>query len=207
MIDAHKCLQHFVNARDRGYGVISHVPSCKANRELPNKACVESIADQFSLSPEDRAQLLPSGKQTIIANRVHWAATYMVKAGLLDRPKRGTITATDRGRVILSKNLQKIDNKFLEQFQEFQDFQSGAKDKEKQTLNQLVKSNISETVATPEEQIEIASQEMNSALRDELLARIIAADPTFFGPMPEMWGGTQPILWARHAYPAKQPAG
>src|SRR5215510_5467489 len=110
-----------------------------ANRELPNKTCVENIADQFSLSPEDRAQLLPSGKQTIIANRVHWAATYMVKAGLLDRPKRGTITATDRGRAILSQNLQKIDNKFLEQFQEFQDFQSGAKDKKKQTLNQLVK--------------------------------------------------------------------
>ena len=31
MIDAHKFLQHFVNARDRGYGVISHVPSCKAD--------------------------------------------------------------------------------------------------------------------------------------------------------------------------------
>jgi restriction system protein len=44
----------------------------------------------------------------------------------------------------------------------------------------LSASNASEAVATPEEQIEIAAQEMNSALRDELLARIVTADPTFF---------------------------
>ena len=75
----------------------------------------------------------------------------------------------------------RIDNKFLEQFQGFQEFQGRAKDKGKpQALNQLATSNISETVATPEEQIEIASQEMNSALRDELLTRILNTDPTFF---------------------------
>ena len=152
-----------------------------STRELTNKACVESIADQFSLSPEEREQLLPSGKQTIIANRTHWAATYMTKAGLIDRPRRGTLIATDLGRQIISQNLPRIDNKFLEQFQGFQEFQGRAKDKGKpQALNQLATSNISETVATPEEQIEIASQEMNSALRDELLTRILNTDPTFF---------------------------
>ena len=88
-----------------------------ATRELTNKACVESIADQFSLSPEEREQLLPSGKQTIIANRTHWAATYMMKAGLIDRPRRGTLIATGLGRQIVSQNLPRIDNKFLEQFQ------------------------------------------------------------------------------------------
>ena len=152
-----------------------------AERELPNKECVEKIAEQFSLLPEEREQLLPSGKQTIIANRVHWAITYMTKAGLIDRPKRGTLVATDRGRVIVGQNLQKIDNKFLEQFQGFQEFQGRSKDKGKsQALDQLAMSNITQKVATPEEQIEIASQEMNSALRDELLARILNTDPTFF---------------------------
>ena len=85
-----------------------------ATQELTNKACVERIADQFSLSPEEREQLLPSGKQTIIANRTHWAATYMTKAGLIDRPRRGTLTATELGQQILRQNLQKIDNKFLD---------------------------------------------------------------------------------------------
>ena len=152
-----------------------------ARGELTNKVCVESIADQLSLLPEEREQLLPSGKQTIIANRVHWAITYMTKAGLIERPKRGTLITTDQGRAILSKNLQRIDNRFLEQFQGFQEFQGRSKEKGKaQALNQLAQSNISETVATPEEQIEIAAQEMHSALRDELLTRIVTADPTFF---------------------------
>jgi restriction system protein len=34
------------------------------------------------LSEEDRNALLPSGKQTILSNRVHWARTYLDKAGL-----------------------------------------------------------------------------------------------------------------------------
>jgi restriction system protein len=152
-----------------------------SEQELTNKVCVELIADQFSLSEEEKNQLLPSGKQTIISNRVHWAITYMTKAGLIDRPKRGTLIATDQGRKTASQNLQRIDNKFLEQFQGFREFQGRSKDKgNPQTLPQLEMPDVSEKVATPEEQIEIASQEMNSALRDELLARIITADPTFF---------------------------
>ena len=109
-----------------------------AQRELTNKACVETIAEQFALSPEEKEQLLPSGKQTIIANRVHWAATYMTKAGLIDRPRRGTLTATERGRAILSQNPPRIDNKFLAQFEGFQEFQGRSKDKGKsQALDQL----------------------------------------------------------------------
>jgi restriction system protein len=34
---------------------------------------VEEIADHLGLSEEERNLLLPSGKQTVIANRVHWA--------------------------------------------------------------------------------------------------------------------------------------
>jgi restriction system protein len=129
-----------------------------AEQELTNKACVERLADQFSLVLEERTQLLPSGKQTIIANRVHWAVTYLTKAGLLDRPKRGAFVATNRGKHILGQNLQSIDNKFLEQFQEFWEFQARSKDKGKsQEVNPLEMSSIYETVATPEEQIEIAS--------------------------------------------------
>src|SRR5262245_31365926 len=98
----------------------------------------------------------------------------MGKAGLIVRPRRGALVATDRGRHVIRQNPSRIDNKFIEQFQEFQDFLSKSKDTEKTPeVTQLTKSNISEAVATPEEQIEIASQEMNSALRDELLARIM----------------------------------
>lgn len=56
-----------------------------AQRELTNRECVDLICDQFSLSSEEREQLLTSGKQTVISNRIHWAITYLVKAGLIER--------------------------------------------------------------------------------------------------------------------------
>jgi restriction system protein len=50
----------------------------------------QNLADEFGLTPEERAQLLPSGRQRILHNRVHWAKFYMTKAGLLDSPKHGS---------------------------------------------------------------------------------------------------------------------
>jgi restriction system protein len=44
-------------------------------------AAIDALAVEFQLTPEDRELLLPSGKQTIFANRVHWARTYLDKAG------------------------------------------------------------------------------------------------------------------------------
>jgi restriction system protein len=149
--------------------------------EQSNKDCIKIISDQFSLSPEEREELLPSGKQTIIANRVLWAVTYMVKAGLIERPKRGTFTATDRGQSVIKKNPERIDSKFLEQSPEFREFQNKSKDHLKyKEVASSDKVGSSDAIATPEEQIEIASKEMTSALRDELLDRIIKANPTFF---------------------------
>ncbi len=34
---------------------------------------VAGMADEFRLTDDERLQLLPSGKQATIANRVHWA--------------------------------------------------------------------------------------------------------------------------------------
>jgi hypothetical protein len=36
----------------------------------------DQIAAEFKLTPQDRAELLPSGKQTLFDNRVGWAKTY-----------------------------------------------------------------------------------------------------------------------------------
>src|SRR6516162_1143260 len=50
---------------------------------------VEKLAGQLGLTPEEKAELLPSGRQTLFNNRVHWAKTYLVKAGLLENTRRG----------------------------------------------------------------------------------------------------------------------
>ncbi len=67
-------------------------------------------------------ELLPSGKQTLFGNRVHWAKTYLNKAGLLETTRRGHFKITDRGRQVLASHPTKIDNEFLNQFVEFRQF-------------------------------------------------------------------------------------
>jgi restriction system protein len=43
---------------------------------------VEELADEFSLTPEERNELLPSGNQAVFNNRVGWARSYLKQAGL-----------------------------------------------------------------------------------------------------------------------------
>jgi restriction system protein len=90
--------------------------------EIQIRDVVERLAKELGLTPEERAELLPSGKQTIFANRVHWAKTYLSKAGLLDSTKRGYFKITPRGQQVLESKPARIDVKFLSQFDEFQEF-------------------------------------------------------------------------------------
>ncbi len=55
------------------------------NEEVRYGDIVDRLADQLALAPEDRGELLPSGKQTVLNNRVHWAKTYLRKEGLILR--------------------------------------------------------------------------------------------------------------------------
>lgn len=55
------------------------------------------VASALDVSAEAQSELLPSGKQTTLSNRVGWAITHMDKAGLLSRPARGQYAITERG--------------------------------------------------------------------------------------------------------------
>jgi restriction system protein len=83
---------------------------------------VNQLARDFRLTKEERQQLLPSGKQTTFANRVHWAKTYLGQAGLLEATKRAHFKITDRGRKVLAESPPRIDNEYLSQFAEFIQF-------------------------------------------------------------------------------------
>src|SRR5215471_13815412 len=80
---------------------------------------VDAVSDHFTLAPDERQQLLPSGASTVIGNRVGWARMYLKKAGLVESPRRGFFRLTDRGHEVLKGKPDKVDVKFLEQFPEF----------------------------------------------------------------------------------------
>src|SRR5688572_21774096 len=86
------------------------------------------IAEDLNLSPEDLSQRLPSGGQTVYANRVAWGAIYLHRAGALERTRRGVFRITERGRELLQKNFSKINVQTLSQFPEFVAFHKGTGD-------------------------------------------------------------------------------
>src|SRR5438128_8484910 len=78
----------------------------------------ENLAKEFALTVEDRAALLPSGRQHVFDNRVAWAKVYLQRAGLLESPRRAVFIISGRGRQALNSSPARIDIRFLEQFPE-----------------------------------------------------------------------------------------
>src|SRR5262245_11071708 len=143
----------------------------------------KQLGDEFGLTPEERDQLLPSGKQRVLHNRAHWAKFYLMKAGLVTFPSRGTFVATDAGRTLLASNPDHIDVELLRQYPSFQEFQAGATtdlDHSVETAGTPSPSSTAASSSTPEEQIEAAFVTIQSALRSELLERLASNTPAFF---------------------------
>ena len=98
----------------------------------------KAISDEYNLSPEERQQLLPSGQQTVIRNRLGWARTYMAKAGLIKSTRRAFWQITSRGKDILATNPDRIDVHFLQQFPEFVQFKDLHHEKEQEVTTKHV---------------------------------------------------------------------
>ncbi len=138
---------------------------------------IRSLEDLFDLTPEERRTQISSGSQTLVGNRAAWALTYLNKAGLIERPRRGFFCITDAGRSVLKGNPEKIDASFLNQFQSFVDFRT-----RKQSDASSAQSALDETEAqqTPSELIAATHRQLEEQIQDELLERILAQSPQFF---------------------------
>jgi len=148
-----------------------------ADGEIHSKQeAVETLSQKFGLSPEEKSELLPSGTQTIIYNRVGWAQTYMKKAGLLASQQRGHFQITERGKELLKEKPQKIDVKLLSRYEEFSDFKAAHRTKEEETIGQAEANDF----ATPEEAIEYGYQKILATLSEEILSKVKECTPAFF---------------------------
>ena len=136
---------------------------------------MEKLKDDLGLNAEDLKTLLPSGKQTIVYNRVVWAGTYLKNAGMVARPKRGCFRITDRGKEFLSRKPDRITIADLTAYPEFQQFHTS-------TIppGQTVGKPPETTSETPEEEIERLHLIINSRLSDDLLSSIMNCTPRFF---------------------------
>ena len=77
------------------------------------RSFVDSVADEFHLTDEERAERLPSGGENLLLNRLAWAKTYLGKAGLLVSPRHGLVQISEKGREVLDSKPETINLRFL----------------------------------------------------------------------------------------------
>ena len=161
------------------------VLTCAATGETRIGDVVELLADKLALTTEERAQLLPSGKQTRFANRVNWAKAYLAKAGLVENTRRGYFRITPRGQAALADAAATINNAYLDQFKEFQDFKAKVNEADGATAatspaQASASFSAPASTETPDEALRKAHSAITGALAADLLDRVRKAPPVFF---------------------------
>ncbi|WP_282019821.1 restriction endonuclease [Planomicrobium okeanokoites] len=133
------------------------------------------LADEFNMSEEEKEELLPSGKQRVLHNRIGWTRTYLNKAGLIKTIRRGNYVITDRGRqLLIDPNVNKIDNAFLMRYEEFQVFKNKGALKPTLIIPPVVED------STPLEEIEKNYRILKEEAKEDLLDKVKNGTPLFF---------------------------
>jgi len=158
-----------------------------ADGEISRAQCDEKIADEFELSEQERAEMLPSGRQRVLYNRSGWARTYMAHAGLVETTRRGHFKITDRGREALAAHPDRVDNTVLAQFPEYEVWRRESNrprprgQADQQPTDAGGHGEIEPaSLATPLERIEGAYKEVLAELRSEVLERVLKVTPARF---------------------------
>ena len=133
---------------------------------------VALLAQEFNLTDEERQERIPSGRVSRFHNNVTWARTYMKKAGLLEIPKRGQFRVTERGRIVLADEPDAVNTKFLQQFDEFNEF-IGKQPSSPEPVPPDPK-------LTPEQVLHVSYQTLRNSLAADLLEQVKQASPAFF---------------------------
>lgn len=151
----------------------------EANDEgLRVRDVVDGLGKKLHLSEQEKMELLPSGKQTVFANRVHWAKSYLTKAGLVESTKRGHFRVTDIGLGVMRKPPERIDNAYLRRFQSFREFTDRADPLI--TEEQAPLAVLTQQSDTPDEIVRKIHRQIEASLAQDLLQRVRLAPPEFF---------------------------
>ena len=156
------------------------LPALKALSD-GNEASVSNIRERVAmtegLSPEDLRELLPSGRQSIFANRVSWAVMYMERAGLAERVRRGVWKITSEGSNLLSDPPSQINMNYLQRYPTYVAWRTAKPSPS--TSDEPGSVFPIDDPDTPEEALENAASRIRRNLEAEVLARVREAHPSF----------------------------
>ncbi len=143
--------------------------------ERQSQETIDALAIEFGLTPEERAQRLPSGRQATFNNRVGWAKSHLKAAGLVDSPQRAVYRLTDRGRQVLATHPASVGVPFLNRYPEYVAFRQGGSG----PVNPLPPAPVTDD-RTPDDLMEDGYSQLRVALVDDLRERIAEMPPAGF---------------------------
>lgn len=160
----------------------------------PAPVAHDAAASALGLSDEDRATLLPSGVQRMYKNRAGWAHDRLKRAGLSTTPKHGYWKLNTAGSAFASEHPSPLPPELVEKLAT--NFNGvSLKPPSQQTVQDSVLSTHVATSdsstalraaatgaakATPDDLLEQAISDLNTAANDELLERMSTVSPSFF---------------------------
>lgn len=145
-------------------------------KEHSVRSMYDDLALQMNLSEADLAEEYQGGNGLVYKDRISWANTYLFKAGLIERVRRGIYQITPHGLGVFEESPPIIDTKYLLRFPSFQEFfnYQGKQDNENAAP---VPVDITET---PQGVLNRVYTQINNNLKGDLLAEIYKQSPSFF---------------------------
>lgn len=140
---------------------------------LRRRDLYEPVADLAQLTPEQRAERLPSGAHLRYRHRIGWSLNMLKLAGYVESPSSGLWRITAKGKELLASNPGQLSEGMMRNIsREARSAIPGDPSDPESPISGIQQS--------PEERIDLAVKEIEKAVARELLDRILQAPPEFF---------------------------
>lgn len=132
------------------------------------REAILNLANHFQLNEEERSVKIPSGYARLFDNRVGWARTHLLKAGLIESVRRAIFKITDRGKAELQLNTEKLTVGYLKKYPEYLAmFNSGGSAETRiETVQEL------DNPATPDETFAQSYAAIKAQLASDILEKV-----------------------------------
>ena len=147
-----------------------------AIREIREKTIAE-----MQLTKEDISEMVPSGTQSRVDNRITWALAYLKKAELIVAVARGKYRITTMGRDAYIKDGKNIDLQYLNRYEGYRKFKSNSPGAIE--VGTDIGNPKADSEETPQDILDAAFKQINAELSDSLLLSIMERTPEFFEKM------------------------
>lgn len=157
------------------YYFVPVLAALKKNGKMHRRANMDEVARNENLSSDDLNQVTLRGT-SIFRSRVHWAQAFLAQAGAVTRPQRGYLEITARGLKLLEEN---PDGFRAKKFEEFPDYANAWSGRHSQEVSMVESKEDSLDSTTPQERIESAVSDIETALANDVLQRVRNLSPKF----------------------------